>query len=112
MLFLMGEIGSFLSGLYGSHLTTSDQFYGGPISQDCIAYVALHMSGTIYKKLSVITSKKNNRRMYVFRHFNIMHVNSVTLKSYMNFLGNCNHGKCFKSILILRNIDVDLKAYL
>ena len=26
----------------------------------------------------------------------------------MCFLGNCNHGKCFKCILILRNIDVVL----
>ena len=46
MLFLMGEIGSFLLGLYGSHFTAS-----GPISQDCIAYVALNMSGTFCKKL-------------------------------------------------------------
>ena len=50
MLFLMGEIGFFSTGLYGSHLTASDQIYGGPISRDCIAYVALHMSGTFCKK--------------------------------------------------------------
>ena len=29
MLFLMGEIGFFSTGLYGSHLTASDQIYGG-----------------------------------------------------------------------------------
>ena len=59
-----------------------------------------------------IMFQKINLTNVCFRHFNIVHVNSVSLKSKMCLLGNCNHGKCFKSIMILRNIDVVLKACL
>ena len=56
--------------------------------------------------------KKNKQTNVCFKAFKYCACKFSKFKIINVFLGNCNHGKCFKSILILRNMVVVLKACL